>query len=84
MDITLCLNKKPVHFHVTADAHETLLNDTQPHQKTAPMHNFLVRVVKPESKEDLKPFLGNAAHVSAIVGHLLEAFVPALEITLGE
>lgn len=82
--IVLNVNGEPLKFKVTADNHEKLINEMQPNNKVAPMHNFLTRSVEAESKDALKPYLENSAHVLEIGGQLIEEFVPKLKVTVGE
>ena len=82
--IVMNINGKAITFDVTNDAHERLINEMQPTNKGGPMHNFLVRSVTKESKEELSPFLQNPSSVMAITEKLVERFVPKLTITVGE
>lgn len=82
--ITLKLNGTPIHFNVTPDTHERLIDEIKANSKVAPMNNFLVRTVDAESKEALAPFLKNAGLVVEIATKVLEEFTPKLKITVGE
>ncbi|MCP3944516.1 MAG: hypothetical protein GY710_23980, partial [Desulfobacteraceae bacterium] len=55
--VTLKINGAAINFNVTADIHERLIDEMNPANKIAPMHNFLIRAVESESKEALDPFL---------------------------
>ena len=82
--ITLNINGNPIHFDVTPEKHERLVDEMQANSKVAPMHNFLTRCVEPDSREDLAPYLKNAANAMQLGGQLIEAFTPKLKITVGE
>jgi hypothetical protein len=82
--IVMNINGERVSFDITTDNHERLINEMMPNNKVGPMHNFLVRSVTKESKETLMPFLKNPTSVVTIGQHLIEKFIPQLEITVGE
>jgi len=82
--ITLNINCTPVHFNVTQDTHERLIDEMKIESKVGPMNNFLIRTVDPESKEALAPFIKNAGSIMEIGGKVLEEFTPKLKITVGE
>jgi hypothetical protein len=82
--VTLTINGKKITFNVTPESHERLIDEMQPNSKVTPMHNFLVRSVGKESKEDLTPLLKNPSTVIEIGTAVIEAISPKLKITLGE
>ncbi len=82
--LTLNINGDPIHFNVTEDTHERLIDEMKADSKVAPMNNFLVRTVDPESKEALAPFLKNPGLVMEIGTKVLEAFTPKIKVTVGE
>lgn len=82
--ITLNINSEAIHFDVTTENHERLVDEMQANSKVAPMHNFLTRCVAAESKEALAPYLKHTGHMMQIGGQLIEAFTPKLKITVGE
>ena len=82
--VTLTANGTPIHFDVTNETHERLIDEIQKDSKVVPMHNFLSRSVVAESKEILKPLLKNPGNVMQLGGQLLDKITPHLEITVGE
>ena len=82
--VKLNINGQEIVFNVDDAAHEKLIDEMQPNKKVVPMHNFLVRVVQPESKDALTPLLKKPGAVMEIAAKLLEEFSPELSIKLGE
>lgn len=82
--IKLTINDNDIHFNIDMKAQERLVNEMQPNQKVAPMHNFLVRTVTPESKEALKPFLEVPIYVMQIAEKVLDGYRSKLDFVLGE
>lgn len=82
--IILNINDTAIHFNVSTNAHERLIDEMKADSKVVPMHNFLMRTVEAESKEALAPFLKNPSSTMEIGGKVLEEFSPKLRITVGE
>ncbi|MGL1932181.1 MAG: putative phage tail assembly chaperone [Desulfotalea sp.] len=82
--IEIKLNGKKIYFEPTVELQEKYINETLPNNKVAPLHNFLMRSVCPESKEALKPFLLNPAHTMMIGEKVGSAFIPELKIEMGK
>lgn len=81
---SLGIGGKSIKFIFKPELQERLINETMPGNKVTPMHNFLIRVVDPESKEDLKPFLRNPGSIMEIGSSVMEQCLPKLNITVGE
>lgn len=82
--IKIMINGEEILFAPTVELQEQLINETQPNNKVAPMHNFLIRSVCAESKDALKPFLVNPAHTLMIAEKVASAFIPEIKIELGK
>lgn len=82
--IKIMINDQEISFAPTVELQEKLINETQPNNKVAPMHNFLVRSVCPESKEALLPHLVNPAHTLMIAEKVASEFIPDIKIELGK
>ena len=65
--ITLEVAGKELKFAPTMVAYNSFINDMMPNDKVAPAHNYLKKIVCPESKEALDDLLEAAAgHLPAI------------------
>ncbi|WP_419174403.1 putative phage tail assembly chaperone [Desulfosediminicola sp.] len=82
--VVLKVNGQAIHFNVTAEAQERLINETMPNNRVNPMHNFLMRTVEEDSKAILKPLLAVPSTVVILAEKVTSEFVPQLEITVGE
>ena len=82
--ISLNINGTDIRFNVDTTAEERLIDELKDNSKVGPMRNFLIRVVAPESKEALKPFLASPSAIVQIAEKVTEGFAPTLKIALGE
>lgn len=79
--ISVTLNGKEVDFNITLVAHDKYINEMKTNLPAA-AKNFLSRCVTQESKEALAPFLDMPQIPLKIVGEILEAYVPDVNIEL--
>ena len=82
--IDLTVNGVELGFDVTLDAFNVYANEMQPNNKVNPSHNFLMRTVNAECKDELKKLLelpGIAIDVAAAV---ISNYKPAVTITVGK
>lgn len=82
--INLNIGGKSIDFIVTPEDQSKMINETTPNNKVTPAHNFLIRTVVPECKENLIPFLKIPASTLEICGAVTQEFMPDLKITVGE
>ncbi len=79
--ITLTVDDQELVFIVRPVDHNTLIDAMTPTNKIAPMHNFVVRTVAPDSESALMDLLGPGVAVQ-IATALLEEYTPKLEISV--
>jgi hypothetical protein len=80
--ITLELAEKEIHFDVNETKYNGYINELQANNKVNPSHNFCMRCVTDESKDDLKEILKSPGASLQIAGILNVEFAPAIEITV--
>jgi hypothetical protein len=73
---------KDVSFSPNVTAYNKYINEITMGNKVSPAHNFLVRIVTPETKEALTELLERAGAALQIVGKVLDEYTPELEITV--
>lgn len=73
---------KDVSFSPNVTAYNKYINDITMGNKISPAHNFLVRIVTPETKEALTELLERPGAALQIVGKVLDEYTPELEITV--
>ncbi len=70
-------------FTVDTEAYNALVNEMMPNNKVAPNHNFAMRTVDADSKEDLKKLFDKHPGAAVQIGGALAVeFAPQLEITV--
>ncbi|MBI9109910.1 putative phage tail assembly chaperone [Maridesulfovibrio ferrireducens] len=84
MIIPVEVNGKNLDFDVKTSVFNTYINDLRPDNKVAPAHNFLMRSVLPESKEDLCELLKLAGLEIQLAAAVIEEFTPEVEIVVGK
>ncbi len=84
MDITVEVNGKPLEFGVELSVYNTYINELQPSNKVAPAANFLMRSVKPDSKDDLRELMELPSAGIQIAAAVIEEYSPDLEIKVGK
>lgn len=78
--IVICLNEQELNFAVALESYNDLINQLQPSNKVAPMHNFLVRCsADDETKAQVKDAYAQGL-TTDLAGALLEAYKPKVEI----
>ncbi len=82
--INLNIGGKSIDFTVTPEDQANMINASAPDNKVTPMHNFLMRTVTEDCKDDLKAFLTIPASTLEICAAVTKAYVPDLKITVGE
>lgn len=73
---------KDVSFSPNVTAYNKYINDITMGNKISPAHNFLVRIVTPETKETLTELLERPGAALQIVAKVLDEYTPELEITV--
>lgn len=82
-NIVLSVAGADLKFTVTTEAYTGLVNEVMPDNKVAPNHNFAMRTVDAESKDELKALLENHPGAAVQIGSALAAeFAPQLGITV--
>ncbi|WP_417762176.1 putative phage tail assembly chaperone [Shewanella sp.] len=70
-------------FTVDNEAYNALVNEMMPDNKVAPNHNFAMRTVDADSKEELKALFDKHPGAALQIGSALAAeFAPQLAITV--
>lgn len=82
--IKLEINGKELSFDVTSELYNKYVNEMLPNNKVAPAHNFAMRCVADDSREDLKSLLELPGAEMQIAAALVDAFMPDLSIELGK
>ncbi|WP_429134270.1 putative phage tail assembly chaperone [Aeromonas hydrophila] len=80
--VTLTVAGTDISFHPTVVAYNSYLNDVTMTDKVAPSHNYLTKIVAPESKPDLTELLKLPGAALQIAGKLNDLFAPQLDITV--
>ncbi|WP_404836476.1 putative phage tail assembly chaperone [Aeromonas media] len=80
--ITLDVAGKELKFAPTMTAYNGFINDMMPSDKVAPAHNYLRKIVCPESKDALDDLLKRPGAALQLAGAINEQFAPTLEITV--
>lgn len=78
--ITLTVRGKDLAFAPTVAAYNSYVNELMPDNKVAPAHNYLRRIVTPESKADLAELLALPGAAIQLAAKVNEQFTPDLEI----
>lgn len=73
---------KDVSFSPNVTAYNKYINEITMGNKVSPAHNFLLRIVTPETKEALTELLERPGAALQIVGKVLDEYTPELEITV--
>jgi hypothetical protein len=73
---------RDVSFSPNVTAYNKYINEITMGNKVSPAHNFLVRIVTPETKEALTELLERPGAALQIVGKVLDEYTPELEITV--
>ena len=80
--ITLTIAGTDISFEPTMTAYNSFINDMMPNDKVAPAHNYLKKIVCPESKEALDELLKRPSAALQLAGAINKEFAPDLEITV--
>ncbi|HCT8728677.1 Protein of uncharacterised function (DUF2765) [Klebsiella variicola] len=80
--IQLTIAGKDVSFVPNVMAYNKYINEITMNNKVSPAHNFLMRIVTPETKEALETILALPGAALQVVGKVLEEYTPELEITV--
>lgn len=80
--MTLTIAGTDISFEPTMTAYNGFLNDMMPNDKVAPAHNYLKKIVCPESKEALDELLKRPGAALQLAGAINAEFAPDLEITV--
>ena len=80
--MTLTVAGTDISFEPTMTAYNSLINDMMPNDKVAPAHNYLKKIVCPESKEALDDLLKRPSAALQLAGAINKEFAPELEITV--
>lgn len=78
--IDMTIAGKDVSFAPNVTAYNKYINEITMGNKVSPAHNFLTRIVTPETKEALQELLQQPGAALQITGKVLEEYTPELEI----
>lgn len=81
-NIDMNIAGKDVSFAPNVTAYNKYINDITISNKIAPAHNFLMRIVTPETKEALEEILKRPGAALQIVSKVMDEYTPELEITV--
>ncbi len=79
--ITLTIAGTDISFEPTMTAYNSFINDMMPNDKVAPAHNYLKKIVCPESKEALDDLLKRPSAALQLAGAINKECAPHLEST---
>lgn len=80
--LTLTVAGQDLSFEPTLTAYNGYINDLLPGDKVAPSHNYLKRIVSPESKDTLDELLKRPGAALQLAGAINAEFAPTLEIAV--
>lgn len=80
--LTLTVAGQDLSFEPTMTAYNGYINDLLPGDKVAPSHNYLKRIVTPESKDALDELLKRPGAALQLAGAINVEFAPTLEIAV--
>ncbi|MNE08870.1 hypothetical protein D3C80_1015310 [compost metagenome] len=80
--LTLTVAGQDLSFEPTMTAYNGYINDLLPGDKVAPSHNYLKRIVTPESKDALDELLKRPGAALQLAGAINAEFAPTLEIAV--
>lgn len=78
--ITLVVKGKELVFEPNQVAYNKMINEMSMDNKIAPAHNYLTRIISPETKEALGEILKLPGAALALVGKVNDIYIPDLEI----
>lgn len=81
-EIKLTVAGKDITFAPNVTAYNKYINEITISNKVAPAHNFLVRIVTPETKEALEEILKLPGAALQVVSKVMDEYTPELEITV--
>ncbi|WP_058959484.1 putative phage tail assembly chaperone [Type-E symbiont of Plautia stali] len=81
-EIKLIVAGKDITFAPNVTAYNKYINEITISNKVAPAHNFLVRIVTPETKEALEDILKLPGAALQVVSKVMDEYTPELEITV--
>ena len=84
MLIKKVVNGKALEFNIEVAHYNKYINEMQPNNKITPAHNFLMRTVSAETKDNLKELLELPGASIQIAAAVLEDYMPDLEISVGK
>lgn len=82
--ITLIVDDEDILFNVGADDYNAFVNEMQPNNKVTPAHNFLVRTVNSDNKEQLLEKLKLPGAALQLVGSLVQEYLPDISVSVGK
>lgn len=80
--IIFTVNGTDIVFAPNTQDYNKFINEMAMDNKVAPAHNYLMRIVEPDSKEALKEILNRPGAAIQLAGKINESFAPELEIIL--
>lgn len=80
--LSLTVAGQDLSFEPTMTAYNGYINDLLPGDKVAPSHNYLKRIVTPESKDALDELLKRPGAALQLAGAINAEFAPTLEIAV--
>lgn len=84
MPIKKEVNGKDLEFNIEIAHYNRYINEMQPNNKITPAHNFLMRTVSAETKDNLKELLELPGAAIQITASVLEDYMPDIEIKMGK
>ncbi|KAJ8740044.1 putative phage tail assembly chaperone [Aeromonas veronii] len=78
--ITLTIAGTDITFHPTMTAYNSYINGLSMTDKIAPSHQYLKRIISPESKEALEALLARPGAALQIAAKVNELYAPDLDI----
>lgn len=78
--ITLVVSGKEIVFVPNQTAYNKFINEMAMDNKVAPAHNYLTRIVEPESKDVLIDVLKRPGAALQLTGKVNDIYAPELEI----
>ncbi|WP_035075179.1 putative phage tail assembly chaperone [Maridesulfovibrio zosterae] len=84
MIINVKVQDKKFDFDVELTVYNQYINEMMPNNKVTPAHNFLMRSIIPEHKDELAEMLKIPSASLQIAAAVVEEYTPDLEITVGK
>ena len=80
--LTFTVNGQTLAFCPTMTAYNGFINDVMPSNKVAPAHNYLRRIVAPDSREALDALLEQPGVALQLAAKVNEHYAPELDIDI--